>query len=63
MTTKDSAGLARETQEPTSDMEIEDPPALQTEKSEEDPNIDQEAKFMIRIGNQILREFAPFQKC
>jgi hypothetical protein len=63
MTTEDSVGLARETQEPTSDMETEDPPALQTEKSEEDPNIDQEGKFMIRVGDQILSEFAPIRKC
>jgi hypothetical protein len=45
MTTEDSAGLARETLEPTTDMETEDPPSLQTERSEEDPNIDQEGKF------------------
>jgi hypothetical protein len=63
MTTEDSAGLARETQEPTTDMETEDPPALQIEKSKEDPNIDQEGKFMIRVGDQILSEFAPFRKC
>jgi hypothetical protein len=63
MTMEDSAGLARETQAPISDMETEDPPALQIEKSEEDSNIDQEGKFMIRVGDQILSEFAPFRKC
>jgi hypothetical protein len=63
MTMEDSARLARETQDPTSDMETEDLPTLQTEKSEEDPNIDQEGKFMIRVGDQILSEFVPFQKC
>jgi hypothetical protein len=49
MTQEDTAGLERETLEPTTDMETEDPPALQTGRSEEDPNIDQEGKFMIRV--------------
>jgi hypothetical protein len=49
MTTEDTAGLARETLEPITDMETEDPPTLQTRRSEEDPNIIQEDKFMIRV--------------
>jgi hypothetical protein len=49
MTTEDTAGLARKTLEPTTDMETEDPPALQTRRNKEDPNIDQEGKFMIRV--------------
>jgi hypothetical protein len=49
MTTEDTTGLARETLEPTTDMETKDLPALQTGRSEEDPNIDQEGKFMIRV--------------
>jgi hypothetical protein len=61
MTTKHTAGLARETLEATTDMEIEDPPALQIGRSEEDPNIDQEGKFMIRVYDQILSDFAPLR--
>jgi hypothetical protein len=49
MTTEDTTGFARETLEPTTNMEIEDPPTLQTGRSKEDPNIDQEGKFMIRV--------------
>jgi hypothetical protein len=53
--------LARETQEPTMDMETKDPPALQTEKNEEDPNIDQEGKFMIRVGDQFFFSHVSFE--
>jgi hypothetical protein len=49
MTQIDTAGLERETLEPTTDMETEDPPALQIGRSEEDPNINQEDKYMIRV--------------
>jgi hypothetical protein len=61
MTTEDTAGLERETLEPTTDMETEDSPALQTGRSEEDPNIDQEGKFMIRFRDQILSDFTPLR--
>jgi hypothetical protein len=49
MTQEDTSGLERETLEPTTDMETEDPLVLQIGRSEEDPNIDQEGKFMIRV--------------
>jgi hypothetical protein len=49
MTQEDTAGLETETLEPTMDMETEDPPALQTGRSEEDSNIEQEGKFMNRV--------------
>ena len=59
MTAEDTTGLEKETLEPTTDMEIEDSPALQIGRSEEDSNIDQEGKFMIRFSDQILSDFAP----
>jgi hypothetical protein len=43
------------------DMETKDPPALQTEKNEEDPNIDQEGKFMIRVGDQFFFSHVSFE--
>jgi hypothetical protein len=49
--------LEKETLEPTMDIETKDPPALQIGRSEEDPNIDQEGKFMIRFRDQILSDF------
>jgi hypothetical protein len=49
MTQEDTAGLEKETLEPTMNMETEDPPALQTRRSEEDSNIEQEGKFMNRV--------------
>jgi hypothetical protein len=61
MTTEDTAGLQRETLEPTTDMETEDPLALQVGRSKEDPNIDQEGKFMIRFTDQIFIDFAPLR--
>jgi hypothetical protein len=61
MTMEDTTSLERETLEPTTDMETEDPPALQIGRSEEDPNIDQEGKFMIRFRDQILSDFTPLR--
>jgi hypothetical protein len=49
MTTEDIAGLASEALETITDMETKYSPVLETRLSQEEPNIDQEGKFMNRI--------------